>query len=66
MMIDYTKRKKSRQFSPTSDARPFDLTKGVTDMMTVDFANFDLSEIFGKPDLTEVELTDCLTDGALE
>lgn len=29
-------------------------------MMTVDFADFDLSEIFGKPDLAEVELIDCL------
>ncbi len=36
-------------------------------MMTVDFANFDLSEIFGKPDLTEVELIDFLnTDGVSE
>lgn len=29
-------------------------------MMTIDFADFDLSEIFGKPDLAEVKLRDCL------
>ena len=28
--------------------------------MKVDFANFDLSEIFGKPCLTEIEFADCL------
>ena len=28
--------------------------------MALDFADFDLSEIFGKPDLAEVKLRDCL------
>lgn len=29
-------------------------------MMAIEFADFDLSEIFGKPDLAEVDLIDCL------